>query len=218
MIDLRGGLRNIGHNAVTRLLIAWVIPTTEEQLFGQKDDAGCVSADLSPAHCLSPSWLLPETQHIPSPTASISTHTSRDSCLGTGFKEVGSMCQLTDPHLHLLGYICSLTVTTDSLLHLSPPDAADVSSLRGLWSSLVDQLGAWLIPPAINTNTTSAIQNHYQRICRLSALTYTSFVLRSLPFPDKPRCELSMDPLQHIQRLLNRCATNPNYKSENLGG
>ena len=215
MISLRGGLGALGTNKVLRLLVSFVLPKTESQLFQSGNETQSITTDEyvdvtgglnssfetvltdSEATTIPSNWSITSLGTISSDM--LSTHPYAP---GTGFTEISTVCDLDANHLQLLDAVASLVVTTESFFLLTNSSPLDLSYLRSLWESVVKRLLDWAIPSDVNPNV--ALKHDYQRICRRSALVYAGLVIGKFRFPDKLLLDIRSDPLQSLQRVLNR--------------
>ncbi|MCJ1405081.1 hypothetical protein MMC11_008307 [Xylographa trunciseda] len=215
MISLRGGMGALPSNPVLRVLIDWVLPTTESQLAQSKESPRLPTEDgfMDTADYLIPEFqtvtssseltVLPSDCGHTSPEA-ISGHmlTDRYYAPGAGFAEIRTVCNLDAGDLRLLDTIRSLTITTESLLLLPDSGPVDLSYLSGLWSSIARRLLDWTIPNAIDP--IFVLKQFYQRTCRLSTLIYADLMIRKFQLPDNLLSDIRTNSHQHTQRLLNR--------------
>ncbi|MCJ1393373.1 hypothetical protein MMC18_006246 [Xylographa bjoerkii] len=145
IISLRGGLGALSSNSVLRTLIAWILPTTESELFqsegkprilterGRMDNAEDLYPGLGTVIGDSESSALPSDQY----NASFETIDGQmlSSCSyapGTGFTAISTVCDLDAGNLRLLNTLRFLTITTESFLLLPDPGSVDLSYLSGL--------------------------------------------------------------------------------------
>ncbi|MCJ1383615.1 hypothetical protein MMC17_006729 [Xylographa soralifera] len=215
MISLRGGSAALGSNPILRVLVNWVLPTTEPRLAQSEErprllaENGCMDTaeDIVPG--FGPVISDFEYSVFPSDRGqnlleTINGHmlSDRYHAPGTGFIEISNVCDLDVGDLSLLDTLRSLTITTESFLLLPNSGSADVTYLNGLWSSIARRLLDWTIPNAIDP--IAVIQHHYHRTCRLSTLIYADLMIIKFQLPDNLLSKIRTNPHQHTQRLLNR--------------
>ena len=211
ILELRGGVQSLKSNPILRIMVAWILPSIEEELYEREPGNWATifdepSADLNAEASNISKKLSGHVSWSPaSPTNSPWLHSCPGRITsqgGIGFVRLGSNLKLTDHQFRLLGSIHTLTATTGSSLSLLDRNIAVQSHLTKLWTVMAEQLKTWRVPNVFEFVCT--IQCHYHRVCRRTALTFVWLVLFKIHPSESVLQELSPDPVEQLYRIFNR--------------